>query len=69
MPFKTVASPGRFQTETLPIIVQSNDRPSQRTVQISLSLPTQLPSATDERAKSLGISREALINQASVLFL
>ncbi len=40
-----------------------------RTVQIPLLLPTQLMDTIDERAKGLGISRAALIKQASALFL
>ena len=47
----------------------NDDRPGRRTIQISLSLPTQLLDAIDERAKGLGISRAALIKQASALFL
>ena len=50
-------------------IDQIDDRPGRRTIQISLSLPTQLLDAIDERAKGLGISRAALIKQASVIFL
>lgn len=50
-------------------IDQIDDRPGRRTIQISLSLPTQLLDAIDERAKSLGISRAALIKQASAIFL
>ena len=50
-------------------IDQIDDRPGRRTIQISLSLPTQLLDAIDERAKGLGISRAALIKQASAIFL
>ena len=50
-------------------IDQGDDRPGRRTIQISLSLPTQFLNAIDERAKGLGISRAALIKQASALFL
>ena len=35
-------------------IDQIDDRPGRRTIQISLSLPTQLLDAIDERAKGLG---------------
>ena len=50
-------------------IEQIDDRPGRRTIQISLSLPTQFLGSIDERAKGLGISRAALIKQASALFL
>ena len=50
-------------------IDQIDDRLGRRTIQISLSHPTQLLDAIDERAKGLGISRAALIKQASALFL
>ena len=50
-------------------IDQNDDRPGRRTIQISLSLSTQLLDAIDERAKGLGISRAALIKQASSIYL
>ena len=40
-------------------IDQIDDRPGRRTIQISLSLPTQLLDAIDERVKGVGISRAA----------
>lgn len=50
-------------------IEKGDERPGRRTVQISLSIPTKLLDAIDERAQNLGISRAALIKQASALFL
>ena len=40
-------------------IDQIDYRPGRRTIQISLSLPTQLLDAIDERVKGVGISRAA----------
>ena len=50
-------------------IDQIDDRPGRRTIEISLSLPSQLLDVIDERAKGLGISIVALIKLASAHFL
>ena len=64
-PQKKAVQDGTFDK----FIDQIDERSGRRAIQISLSLPTQLLDAIDERAKGLGISRTALIKQASAIFL